>query len=150
MKADDRISSLVILILSIFTCFGASKLHIGSLSKPGAGTFPFLLGAVTGSLSLLILIKRKFEKQTSKTELQVWSGAEGRGKVLIILLALVVYGFLLEKAGYAITSFLLFILLLKGHKWHIVIGCALLASVGSYILFRIVLHLDLPQGFLGI
>ena len=138
------------LMLSIVTCYGAWKLRLGSLSQPDAGAFPFLLGIVIGSLSLLILIKTKFEKQASEAAHRIWSGSGGKKKVFFILLALIVYGLLLERAGYPLTTFLLFILLLRGHKWHIMIGSAVVASVGSYILFRIALHVDLPQGFLGI
>ncbi len=150
MRADDRISCIVLLILSILICFGSTKYHIGSFNKPDAGTFPFVLGIVIASFSILILIKTKFEKGVAEEEQKLWSGTPGKTKVLYILLALVAYGLLLERIGYTITTFILFLFLLKGHKWKFVIGWALIASVGSYILFHIALHVDLAQGFLGI
>lgn len=150
MRADDRISCIVLLILSILICFGSTKYHIGSFNKPDAGTFPFVLGIVMASLSILILIKTKFEKGVAEEEQKLWSGTPGKTKVLYILLALVAYGLLLERIGYTITTFILFLFLLKGHKWKFVIGWSFIASVGSYILFRIALHVELAQGFLGI
>jgi hypothetical protein len=150
MRADDRISCIVLLILSILICFGSTKYHIGSFNKPDAGTFPFVLGIVIASFSILILIKTKFEKGVAEEEQKLWSGTPGKTKVLYILLALVAYGLLLERIGYTITTFILFLFLLKGYKWKFVIGWALIASVGSYILFHIALHVDLAQGFLGI
>jgi len=62
------------------------------------------------------------------------------------------YGFLLEKLGYSLTTFLLFVLLLKGiqpQKWYLAMGVALLASLGSYALFQVGLQVELPRGFLG-
>jgi hypothetical protein len=150
MRTDDRVSCIVLLILSILICLGSMKYHIGSLNKPDAGTFPFVLGIVTASLSILILVKTKFEKGVAEEKQKLWSGAQGKTKVLYILLALVAYGLLLERLGYTLTIFILFLFLLKGHKWKFVIGWSLIASVGSYVLFHIALHVELAQGFLGI
>ena len=150
MRTDDRISSIVLLILSILICLGSVKYHLGSFNKPDAGTFPFVLGIVIASLSVLVLIKTKFEKGVAEEQQKLWSGTQGKTKVLYILLALVAYGLLLERIGYTLTTFILFLFLLKGNKWKFVIGWSLIASVGSYILFHIALHVELAQGFLGI
>jgi len=150
MKTDNRISCLVLLTLSILISLGSIKYRIGSFNKPDAGTFPFVLGVVMASLSLLILIKAKFEKGVSEDRQKLWTRTESKRKVLYILLALVVYGLLLEKIGYTVTTFILFLFLLRGHKWKFVIGWSLVASIGSYILFHIALHVDLAQGFLGL
>ncbi len=148
MKADNRISCLVLLLISILICLGSVKYHIGSFSKPDAGTFPFVLGIVMASLSILILIKTKFEKGVSEGQ-KLWTRTDGKTKVLYIFLALVIYGLLLERIGYTVTTFILFLFLLRGRKWKSVIGWSVVASVGSYILFHTALHVDLAKGFLG-
>jgi len=150
MKADNRISCLVLLTFSILISLGSIKYRIGSFNEPDAGTFPFVLGVVMASLSLLILIKTKLETGVSEDRQKLWTRTESKRKVLYILLALVVYGLLLEKIGYTVTTFILFLFLLRGHKWKFVIGWSLVASIGSYILFHIALHVDLAQGFLGL
>jgi presenilin-like A22 family membrane protease len=152
MKASDRVSSIVLLILSLLVCLGASRLHIGSFKHPGSGFVPFLLGTVIGFLSLLILIKSTFGKRDIKGEPKLWSSAEGVKKVFYVLVGLVSYGLLLERLGHLITTFLLFILLLRGinpQKWYITILGALFASVGSYAIFQLGLKVQLPKGFWG-
>ncbi len=149
MKADNRISCFVLLTLSILISLISIKYGIGSFNRPDAGTFPFVLGVVMASLSILILTKTKFERGISEEQQKLWTRSEGKRKVLYILLALVVYGLLLERIGYTVTTFILFLFLLRGHKWKFVIGWSLIASIGSYILFHTALHVDLAKGFLG-
>ena len=153
MGSRDRLSSIALLILSILVCIGAAGYGLGNFSNPGTGFFPFLLGVLIGFLSLLILARTKSDKQEKKDERSSRPGAGGQKKVFSILIALVAYGLLLEELGYTLATFLLFVLLLKGiqpQKWYTAIGVALLASLGSYALFQIGLHVELPRGFLGI
>ena len=152
MRAYDLVSGIALLTLSIMICLGASRLNIGSFNNPGAGFFPFFLGMALGFLSILIIVMTKFEKRVAMDEQKLWSGAREPKKVLYILLALVCYGLLMEKFGYTLTTFLLFIFLLRVislQNWYIVIGGALFASVGTYAVFELGLHMNLPQGFLG-
>jgi hypothetical protein len=153
MKAEkqEMISSVILLIISGFTCFGASRLQIGSFDNPGSGFFPLVLGMIVGFLSLLMLATTKFGKGVAEEERKLWSGP-GRKKVLYLLIALIFYGLLLETLGYTFTTFLLFISLLGGvypQRWYVVIGGALFASIGSYVIFQVGLMVQLPRGFLG-
>jgi hypothetical protein len=152
MKSEKQefISGLILLAISALTCVGATHLQIGSFSDPGSGFFPFVLGAVIGFLSLLIVATAKFGKEAKK-ERKLWSGP-GRKKVVYLLLSLTFYGLLLETLGYTLTTFFLFIFLLGGiypQKWYVVIVGALFASIGSYALFEIGLMVQLPRGPLG-
>lgn len=153
MKTEKQevISSLILLSISILTCFGASRLQIGSFDNPGSGFFPLVLGVIIGFLSLLMLASTKFGKGVAEEEPKLWSGP-GRKKVLYLLIALIFYGLLLETLGYTLTTFFLFIFLLGGiypQKWYVVIGGALFASIGSYAIFQLGLMVQLPRGFLG-
>jgi len=146
----DIISSTFILLLSILTCIGATRLQIGSFSAPGSGFFPFALGVVMGCLSFGLLLKTGFEREIVRGK-EPFCGFRGI-KVLFLLFSLVLYGFFVERIGYTLTTFLLFIFLLRGinpQKWYVVIGGALFASLGSYAMFQLALKVQLPRGFLG-
>ena len=146
----DIISSAFILLLSILTCVGASRLQIGSFSAPGSGFFPFVLGVAMGGFSLVLLLKAGFEREIVRGK-ELWWGPRGI-KVLLLIFSLVLYGFFVERLGYTFTTFLLFIFLLRGinpQKWYVVIGGALFASLGSYAMFQLALKVQLPRGFLG-
>lgn len=153
MRSLDRVSGTILLILSILICLGSIRYGFGSLNNPGPGFFPFVLGMVVGLLSLLIVVKPKYEKHQANGSQKLWPGAGGLTRIFCILLALVSYGILLEKLGYTLTTFIMFILLIRGiipQKWYIVIGGALLASIGSYVLFKLALQIELPRGLIGI
>jgi len=152
MGSRDRISAIVLLTLSVMVCIGALGYGLGTFSTPGTGFFPFLLGILIGFLSILMLAHAKRGEEVKESAKSPWPGIEGRKKVLAIVAALGGYGFLLEKLGYSLTTFLLFVLLLKGiqpQKWYLAMGVALLASLGSYALFQVGLQVELPRGFLG-
>jgi drug/metabolite transporter (DMT)-like permease len=126
---------------------------MGSLSNPGTGLFPFLLGIAIGALSLIMLTQTFIEKQTSQEKDLSYSKAQSKIKPFFILLALLAYGLLLSSLGHIVTTFLLFTFLLRmitPHRWSVVIGGALLASIGSYVLFQLALNVQLPKGILGI
>jgi putative tricarboxylic transport membrane protein len=151
MEANDRVSSIVLLIISILSCLGASPLRIGSLNDPGPGFSPFVLGVGIGVLSLLLLVKTKLKKKTAKEERALWFRTTGQKKIVFILLSLVLYGLLLEKLGYILTTFLLYIFFLKmvePQRWYIAVGVAFLTSVATFVLFELCLNVPLPRGFL--
>ncbi len=152
MSKRDRISSISLLILSIAICIGASRLHMGSFNNPGSGFFLFFLGAVVGGLSLVLFIKTFFEGGTIAETSKPKEGGAGKLKVFLILGALAAYALFLDRLGFTLTTFLLFILLLKGvhpQKWTIALGGALAASLGSYAIFQLGLNVQLPRGFFG-
>ena len=153
MKSKDRVSGITLLILSILICIGASGFHMGSLSNPGTGLVPFLLGVIIGVLSLIMLTQTFIEKRTSQENDLSQNKVRSKIKPFLILFALLAYGLLLSALGHTITTFLLFVFLLRmitPHRWSVVIGGALLASVGSYVLFQLALNVQLPRGILGI
>jgi putative tricarboxylic transport membrane protein len=152
MRGEDRIIGLILMIVSILICLGAAGLHVGKLSDPGSGLFPFTLGVLTGFLSLILLIKTP-AKRTEAKETRTWRTVIGGERdVFWVLFATILYGVLLIELGFLLTTFLLFVLLLKGiyrKKWYVVIGWALIISIGSYILFDVFLHVQLPTGVYG-
>ena len=48
----EQISSIFLILFSVFICFFSYKLSIGSIHNPGAGFFPFYLGIILGLLSI--------------------------------------------------------------------------------------------------
>ena len=152
MGSRDRVSALVLLILSVAVCLGAADYGLGDFHSPGTGFFPFLLGAFIGILSLLMLARAKSERRERVGEKTLRAKGGGQRKVFCILLALVAYALLLERLGYTPTTFLLFVILLRGiqpQRWPVAIGAALFGSLGSYSLFQLALHVELPRGLLG-
>ena len=153
MRSKDAISSIILLIISILTCFGSSRLDIGNINNPGSGFFPLFLGMVIGFLALSMMMKTVLAKPVSTIRDKLsGDGNERKKKVLYLVLALASYGLVLERLGYTLTTILLFIFILKGissQKWYVAVVGSLFASLGSYIIFHLALKIQLPAGFAG-
>lgn len=153
MKRYQVGSAIFLLILGIYTCFEARKLEIGGISRPGPGFFPFWLGSALVVVSLALVIKLGREKVHQYLPSKgLWKGLDWE-KILLSLVALLLYGFVLESLGYCIATFLLMSLLfgpIGAQKWWVAIAGSIITSFFSYLLFRLWLQIQLPIGVFGI
>ena len=73
-------------------------------------------------------------------------------KIALVLLALLLYAFLLERLGFVLTTFILlsFLLgLIEGTHWARSLGVASAAAIGSFAIFELWLRIRLPKGLFG-
>jgi len=73
-------------------------------------------------------------------------------RIVLFLIALVVYTAVLEFFGFLLTTFLFLIFLLKAiesQRWRIALMISLLAATGSFVLFEVLLKVQLPYGIFG-
>lgn len=153
MRENDRVGSLVLLGVAVAACVGAAQHEVGTLSSPGPGLFPLLLGVVLGVLSLLILV-RDLQARLAAAPSVPSGGVAAFGKEIIcVLLALVAYSLLLIPLGFIITTFVVFGFLLRfvtKQKWYLAVVWAAVLAVGAYVIFDVFLRVPLPQGVLGV
>ena len=153
MKKADQWSGLALSILAAGMISAALRLPYGNLHNPGPGFFPLWLGVILGSMSIAFFVQTTRGKESERTLKEILEEDVRWGKVLLVLGALIIYGFLMDTIGFLIVTFLLMIVLLKfiePQPWKVVIGWALAGSVGSYLIFEVWMKLRLPKGFLGI
>jgi Na+-transporting NADH:ubiquinone oxidoreductase subunit NqrB len=146
-KRIDK-SLFFFILLSAVICFESFKLGLGTFSNPASGLFPFLTGAILGSLSVIWLV------------INLLPGAHWEGikisiswrRVVPMLGGLFLYSILFEFLGFFLATFLLIISLLKGIERRSWVSSGLVAlgiSIFSYVVFRIWLRVQLPEGFFG-
>ncbi len=148
----DKSSLSFILVLSIFISFGSIPLKLGTLANPGPGFFPFVAGAILGILSLASLIERIFSS-SGKGEKSSWPAKGGIRRLIQTSLALIFYVLFLEKAGFILITFCLltFLFWRVGYqRWHVSFAGGLLFTLFFYFLFRVLLQVPFPKGWLGI
>ena len=151
MKNRDLVSTIVWMALG--GMFVAGALHLGLMRKgvPGPGFLPFLSGLALIIVSLFVLIPAL--GQMGKAEGGDFFPEPGSlRKLLSALAALFAFGVALEYVGYLITTFLfmLFIArLMEPTRWRTAILMALLTAVLSYLLFVVLLEVQLPRSPLG-
>ena len=146
MITTDRWTGLFFILFSIYVCFESSRLGVGSFFRPGAGFFPFYSSLLLGLLSLvlgLLAFRGKVEKAESWTDV---------GNTVTVSLALLGFALLLTWLGFAITTFLFILFLLRAverRKWLLSAGAALFISAAFYVVFGLWLKAQLPAGILG-
>lgn len=147
----DIVSSLVSIGLAVIFLLGSLNFGFGSLARPGPGLFPFSVSMIAIFLSGIIffgsLSKRKEGSEKGEKFLP--------GKAVLIrqivgVLSLFGYGVALEYLGFALTTILFMVVVLRfvGLKknWAMILGTSLVTTLACYLLFVILLKSQLPRG----
>jgi putative tricarboxylic transport membrane protein len=149
MGKADSYSSLFWLVVSGLICFHALQLGVGTLSDPGSGFVFIFSGLVIGIFSLMnfvLSIRGKNEGAFSPFKNVHW------GKLMLDLGYILLYGVLLERLGFLLSTFLLLGLLLRtieSKRWYVILLVALGGAGGTYGIFELWLHSRLPRGVFG-
>lgn len=150
MKRRDLVSSLFFILLSGYACWESAGLGLGSFKKPGPGFFSFFSALGVVFFGLIVFLEafsmKKHEKETQEEEVPL-------GPLATTFGSLIAFTLLLKTIGFNIATFLFITALLHlvGKKtWSMSLLFALGVSLGSYVLFELLLRTQLPRGFLGI
>jgi putative tricarboxylic transport membrane protein len=154
VKNLDRFSSLFWLILSVAVCIRSQGLGLGGLHNPGPGFLFFWCGIVLGFLSVIIFARTlvRTEKGPAEGQEATFGNVNWR-KVLSVVMALVVYGLILERLGFVLSTscFMAFLLQsIEAKRWTVVIFVSVFSALLTYALFELWLHARLPRGIVGL
>jgi putative tricarboxylic transport membrane protein len=149
-KYLDVLSSLVCTGIGI--TFLVSSLKYGDLRSgiPNAGFFPFLGGLILTLLSLIMLIST-IKKKEANEKVNIFPEKRYLKKILILLGSLFAYGMVLEYLGFLISTVFFMLIILRFVEllnWRTIIITSLIISSFSYILFQILLKVQLPHSIL--
>lgn len=139
----DFWSGLMFLVVGVAFAWGATEYSFGTSARPGPGYFPFGLGILLALLGGLVL----FKALTLESEGGDPIGAIAWRPLLIIVVAIAVFGFALPRLGLACTLPLLITLsALAGSEfhWRDVLISSVVLTVGSWALFIWGLKLTIP------
>jgi hypothetical protein len=139
----DFWSGLMFVTVGVAFAWGSTEYNFGSSARPGPAYFPFGLGVLLAILGSFVL----FKSLTIETEDGEPVGAFAWRPLLVILGSVVLFGFLLPRAGLLVTLPVLVVLSslasdefsLKGSLVNAVILTAL-----SYATFVLGLKLTIP------
>jgi putative tricarboxylic transport membrane protein len=146
MRKYDILSGLFLLAVSLAICAGSLRMHVGTLTAPGAGFFPLLTGMVLGVFSILIMIQAK---KTGEEPVKFWAPEANKRGIYLTFLFILLYALLLERVGFVATTTLFFLLVSRfvfGFRWSRSIFFALVTSFATYFVFTLLLGAPLPQG----
>jgi putative tricarboxylic transport membrane protein len=156
MKNRDLVSSLFWMTFGILFLIGGLQHGLMRRGVPGPGFLPFFSGILLVLISFFVLIpalarKTCPEKTGEKPGFFPETGSLKR--ILMAIAALLVYGVAMEIAGYLLTTFIFMYFvaqLMESKKRLQILILALSTSIISYLLFVVLLEVQLPKGLLGI
>jgi hypothetical protein len=159
-KAEMAAAAFVVLLGIFIASYSFRVLKIGMAISPDAGFMPFLLGLMLTGLGIswftsLFLFKERIrsawdagegcqeaealdEPETGQSRKHIW------GSLLILL-----YAFLLERAGFLFSTLLFMFLwqwIVEKAGWLTIILASLITGLAMYSLFQLILKIYLPAG----
>jgi len=143
----DLWTGLFLVIFSGAVISEAIELEVGTPHNPGSGFMIFGAACVLGLLALRQFIK-SFHSKRQEAEV---SEAIHWKRIVSVILANIIYIFILQPVGYLLSTFLLMGFLFQVHekgKWFSAVWGAVLTSFLSYLVFSRMLQLHLPRGFI--
>lgn len=150
MKGHDLGTSLFWLFLSTLVCIESLRLGIGTFRNPGTGFMAFGTSGLLGILSILLFLQTSFKKERIKTG-PLFTGKLWK-RVLLVVIALVIYSRSINVIGYLISTFLLMSLLfwiIRGQKWWWILISSFLTTVVTFFVFSKWLNCQFPAGLFG-
>ena len=148
MNRRDVLGGLFWLGISIFVCIESIRSDLKTFHNPGPGFMPFWSAVLLGTLAVILLVTSSLKKKRKVKIGDLWKWLEWH-KVVWVSLSLLLYALVLPIMGYLITTFVLMVFCLgimgRSKVW-INVASALLITLGSYVIFYILLDIRLPKG----
>ncbi|MCP4401184.1 MAG: tripartite tricarboxylate transporter TctB family protein [bacterium] len=157
MKIGDMIAGSVLLVGSISLSFYAGTFPVRKGVSPvlSAGFYPRLLAFILGGLSILLIITSVVKKTAATEDKQpFWKTRESFFLFLLTLGALVLYPFMLNVFGLAVTGFAFILLLVsslseKGSRRpFVILSVSLGITALTVLVFQVFLRIPFPSGLI--
>lgn len=152
MKKADRITAIVLLVAAGGICWNSLQWPLMEEFGPGHGFMPFWLGVLLGVLAIVLLVQaaRIPAEEDEPTRFPAWQGAKA---VLLAILAMGVNALLLENIGFILSTLILvpfMMAVVLREKWKLTVYTTLGVTALLYVVFQVLLNINLPKSPLGI
>ncbi len=137
MSPSHLIVSLFWIGLGIFVMIFSYRLGLGRFNNPDSGLMSFLLGLLLLLLSLYGLIASLLKKPGDEAPPPQRQHQTSYRKVALVLMALVMYSFILEKLGFVLTTWIFLFLLFKsmGNRWITTLIASTFTVLATFFVF---------------
>jgi putative tricarboxylic transport membrane protein len=145
----QALGSLVWLGFGAFLIWAGRDLGIGQPSEPGAGFLIFWGGILIGAFAVWTMVESV--RGPAETVGSLWEGTRW-GKVVIVVVALLLYGALLSTLGFLLATPPLLLLLFRVVDpvgWAMAIAVALGSTLAVWWVLERLLSIRLPSGVLS-
>lgn len=139
-----QLSHVAVLLIALGYLYEGRRLDLWRGEIPGPGFMPTLLGVSLAAISILLFIQEIRRRPPT-------SGPDFVLRIPALVTAgMIAYIFLLPILGYGICNFLLMLLCLRlyePHSWRADLFASSGFSIALYLVFVLLLRIDLPLGF---
>ena len=147
MTRVHQVAILIIIAFSTWVVVEAVQLTYYTELGPGPGFFPFWLALFLGGLAAIWFVQLWLRPLQGRGREFVPSRA-GLIRIAALILAVAVFGLLVEKIGFAVLmfAFLLFLLVALGRQSvFVTLAVSIFGSFGVYFVFSSWLKVHLPE-----
>jgi putative tricarboxylic transport membrane protein len=140
---------LVWLAFGAFIAYHGYELGLGEAREPGSGFAIFWLGLLTAGFALSIILSAV--QEGSEDIASLWRDTRW-GKVLLVIVLLLVFGFLFERIGFILCSLTLLLVLMRivdPVPWSTALIVSFSATFGVWYTLSKLLLIQLPVGLLS-
>lgn len=152
MKQRDVASGLFFLLFALLGIEEAVKLPVGDWQRPAPGFFPLALSLLLGTLAVILLLAALIQANKGSVPSAFFASSAGKRRVLLTVMALILFYLFLETIGFLLASFLFVCFLLavvSPQRWVVALGTSLLSSLTLHLVLALLLKLPLPKGIFG-
>jgi putative tricarboxylic transport membrane protein len=150
-NSADLLSGFFWAGVSIFVAVESFRLNVGTFHNPGPGFLPLCSAVIFGALGFVLIVTNIRKKRWERRAGDLWKHVEWK-KVVWVVLSLFLYAFLFSKIGYLLATVgeMTFLLRItrRSKMWIPEIASALMIALASYLLFRVLMGIQLPKGLL--
>jgi putative tricarboxylic transport membrane protein len=152
MGKADRISGAFWFVFGIFITLESYRMGLGTLRRPGPGFLFFWAGILMAVLSLVVLSRAWADRRREALPTKAIFGPIDFLKIALVSASVFLYAFFMERLGFIpITLILLLFLLgvMERKKIAFTVLFSIVVTAAAYLIFEVLLHSQLPKGFLG-
>lgn len=146
-RANRRLGVALLLVAVLWLWLARTQIPDTGSGWPGPRSFPQVLGVALAILGLCIVAVSR----TSDSDSASRTPAPGSPRLASTVFAmLMLYAFLLDKAGFVISTAALMLtalaVVLRIRRWLFVTAFAVAFSIGCWVVFNSLLGIPLPPG----
>lgn len=151
-RVVEQVFNLFWILLGIGICIQSVRHQLWNPDGPGSGFIPFLTGLLIGGVGFLLFLGEQLKPSEQRETRKFWENPVALRRVLCLVGSLCVMAFLMPRLGFLLTSTLASILMIRviePKKWVTVVSTSVVSCLLIYSLFRFLVQIKLPKGFLG-
>ncbi len=151
-RVVEQVFNLFWILLGIGICIQSVRHQLWNPDGPGSGFIPFLTGLLIGGVGFLLFLGEQLKPSEQGETGKFWENQVALKRVLYLVGSLCVMAFLMPILGFLLTSTLASILMIRviePKRWVTVVSTSVVSCLLIYSLFRFLVQIKLPKGFLG-